>query len=42
MEEKESYTFTSLDYFLLYKRVFDMKMKALFEEPSTYEDDSED
>lgn len=42
MEEQESYTFTSLDFFMLHKKVFDMKMEELFAEPSTYEDDPED
>jgi hypothetical protein len=30
------------DYDQLYKRIFDLKMQELFEEPSTYEDDDLD
>ena len=42
MEDQPKHIFTNLDYFLLEKRLFDLKMKELFEEPSTYEDELED
>lgn len=34
--------FESLDKMILYRRIFDIKMNELFEEPSTYEDELED
>lgn len=41
MESREE-ELNFFDYCLLYKRIFDLKMMELFEEPSTYEDDLED
>lgn len=42
MENQPKCTLTNLDYFILEKRLFDLKMEELFEEPSTYEDELED